>query len=308
MSLADRVLQGKLADRLAVYAKKERGLPGIARDAARSCLLGQLVESVHRVRYVRLISGREMSPLRINPQSDLFDPLKGAIRHMQQGETEEAYWFVFLFVHFGKHKNSGWRAARDVYAGPAVGRPWTWQRLNTDPSRFANWLAQAVASWKNDGVKRQFGNHRKYESLENTGRVVESYVRWVHSHGTHQDLIAAARSGCQGDACAMFDILYESMSFVERFGRTARFDYLGMVAKLGLAPIVPGKAYLLGATGPLRGARLLFTGNHNGHCSVEDLERWLVPLGFYLAVGQDVLEDALCNWQKSPTAFVGFRG
>ena len=48
------------------------------------------------------------------------------------------------------------------------------------------------------------------------------------------------------------------MDALRRFGRTARFDYLTMLAKLGLANIAPGSPYLIGATGPLKGARLLF--------------------------------------------------
>jgi hypothetical protein len=38
------------------------------------------------------------------------------------------------------------------------------------------------------------------------------------------------------------------------------------------------------------------------------LEEWLVQLGAGLGVGMQVLEDALCNWQKSPVQFKRFRG
>ena len=48
------------------------------------------------------------------------------------------------------------------------------------------------------------------------------------------------------------------MDALKRFGRTARFDYLTMVGKLGLANIAPGSPYMVGATGPLKGAALLF--------------------------------------------------
>jgi hypothetical protein len=34
----------------------------------------------------------------------------------------------------------------------------------------------------------------------------------------------------------------------------------------------------------------------------------LVPLREELDVGFDVIEDALCNWQKSPAEFKPFRG
>ncbi|HEV2687133.1 MAG TPA: hypothetical protein VGV35_01225, partial [Bryobacteraceae bacterium] len=106
-----------------------------------------------------------------------------------------------------------------------------------------------------------------------------------------------------GDPGAAFDSLYRSMEVVRRFGRLARFDYLTMVGKLELAPIKPGSAYLNGSTGPLAGARLLF-----GNGSAANLDEWVIQLDGKLQVGMQVLEDSLCNWQKSPEAFKAFRG
>ena len=84
----------------------------------------------------------------------------------------------------------------------------------------------------------------------------------------------------------------------------ARFDYLTMVGKLGLAPIEPGSTYMQGSTGPFVGARLLFGGRR----SAAELDAWLVELDARLHVGMQVLEDAICNWQKSPGTFGPFRG
>lgn len=53
-----------------------------------------------------------------------------------------------------------------------------------------------------------------------------------------------------------------------------------------------------------KGARLLFGGDE----STRKLDLWLVQLGAQLNVGMQVLEDALCNWQKSPEKFRPFRG
>jgi hypothetical protein len=107
-----------------------------------------------------------------------------------------------------------------------------------------------------------------------------------------------------GDPRGALDLLYHSMRAVVRFGRLARFDYLTMVGKLGLAPIEPGSAYMEGSTGPVRGAQLLF----GVHARAADLDAWLVELDGQLNVGMQVLEDALCNWQKSPESFRPFRG
>lgn len=83
---------------------------------------------------------------------------------------------------------------------------------------------------------------------------------------------------------------------------------LAMLGKLGIAPIDPGSTFLKGATGPLAGARLLFGGACDANLSERDLEARLVGFGQETGLGAQVLEDAVCNWQKSPSAYVRFRG
>ena len=82
-----------------------------------------------------------------------------------------------------------------------------------------------------------------------------------------------------------------------------------MIGKLGLAPIEPGSTYMIGATGPLSGVRRLFLGSPTaGGATPRQLDAWLVQLEAQLGVGMQVLEDSLCNWQKSPAEFRRFRG
>ena len=125
---------------------------------------------------------------------------------------------------------------------------------------------------------------------------------------THQLLFEDALQRNAHDPRRTFDDLYESMSAVASFGRTGRFDYLTMIGNLGLAPIEAARPYLQGATGPLRGAKLLLTGNPTASRNVRDLERFLVDLGAALKIGMQTVEDSLCNWQKSPSAFKHFGG
>jgi hypothetical protein len=112
----------------------------------------------------------------------------------------------------------------------------------------------------------------------------------------------------EDDPRQAFDDLYGSMNAVKSFGRMARFDYLTMVGKLGLAHIEPGSTYMGNSTGPLEGARLLFSGKKTAPLNPAKLDEWLGELDAQLNVGMQVLEDALCNWQKSPTTFKPFRG
>lgn len=305
----DQGLAAQLTSTLLSFDREKHTLPGISNAARRAAFLEQLFESVHRVRFVRVLRERKLNSLRADPNNDLFDPLKAAILQQQQGNIEEAFWMVFLFVHFGKHSRAGWRYAREVYGRLGDGGRWDWASTSANPSSFREWLDAHQGDLKREGVPRGFGNHRKYESLDarspkGTGAVVESYVEWVSPPRTHQEMMGEALLRAGGDPRKAFDELYNSMRAVARFGRTARFDYLTMVGKLGLAAIEPPSTYLKGATGPIRGARLLF----GRRASATTLDSWLVDLDAQMNVGMQVLEDALCNWQKSPDQFKPFRG
>lgn len=305
----DRELADRIHARLTSFNRDKRRLPGIERPEICNALEEQLLESIHRVKFVEVIRGRPIGALRADPNNELFDPLKAAILHHRAGEVEEAFWLVFLFVHFGKNARGGWRYVREIYGRFGDGGRWNWVSTSTDPKAFREWLHAHQNRLRRPGVPGGFGNHRKRESLDadsanGTGAVVESYVAWVHPPRTHQEMIVQAMAHGANDPKNTFDYLYSSMDSVVRFGRLARFDYLTMLGKLGLANIVPGRPYLEGSSGPRQGAARLFGANE----SVEVLDGWIVELDDHLHVGMQVLEDALCNWQKSPDKFIPFRG
>lgn len=310
----DYPLAQQIRSGLELYQQQVHQLVGIQNPAYCDTLIEQFVESARRIRYICRISERDVSNNRADPSSDLFDPERAAVLHSRQGHLDEAFWLVFLSVHFGKPRRTGWRLVRDVYGQLGNGGCWDWPTTRASPTAFRQWLSTNLATLKGaDGVIRRFGNHRKYQSLHpyapsGTGSAVESYVKWVNNFGTHDMLIQDAAAKTGGAPRAMFDYLYQSMNDVISFGRTAKFDYLTMIGKLGLAPIEPGSTYMQGATGPFDGAKLLFSGNTGANLSRPNLDAWLVQLEAYLHVGMQVMEDALCNWQKSPGVYKAFRG
>jgi hypothetical protein len=128
------------------------------------------------------------------------------------------------------------------------------------------------------------------------------------AHSSHAGLLKDAAQADGGDRASAFNHLYHSMNAVISFGRMAKFDYLMMLSKLGLADIEPGIPYMNGATGPMRGARLLFGGATNAAIPVRRLDELTSLLGQRLGAGMQAMEDAICNWQKSPARFRAFRG
>lgn len=297
---------------LVQFSSEIKSLPGLNQFENRITFVEQLLESIRRVQYIHVLRDKEHSPLRIKPESDIFDPLRAAALHRTQGNIEEACWLVFLATHFGKHGRSGWNLVKAVYGALNTEAAWTWEKISSDPQGISRWLDENYKRLTSDGVPRGFGNHRKYESLrpdsdKGTGAVVESYVHWILQCGSHAQLFEDALAHGKQDPKLAFKRLYETMH-VLRFGRTAKFDYLTMIAKLKLANISPDCAYMVGSTGPIRGARLLFGGTVKAPLSPEELEPWLVKLGAYTGLGMQELEDALCNWQKAPSKFAKFRG
>jgi hypothetical protein len=291
------------------YAAHVMPLPGIEEASAREALVEQLVESLRRSKFLTSLSARPISPRRADATDELFDPLRAAVHHRDAGNRDEAVWLIFLAAHFGRNRRHGWALAQAFYNRLGQGPTWNWQRASRDPAGVGNWVEKHATKLKQAG---SFGNHRKYETLnasENgTGAIIESYINWIKENGGHSALFARAEAQAKGDPRLAFDIVYRQMEAVTRFGRTGRFDYLMYVKILGLAAIEPGHLYLQGATGPLRGAHLLFGGKVKSSIHRADLETEAAALADHLGVGMNVVEDGLCNWQKSPYEFRPFRG
>jgi hypothetical protein len=289
---------------LKAFSKQQHKLLGIANPAHRMALVLQMTASLRRLDYTRIITSRDISPHRADPAHDLFEPERAAAFLARKGQFDEAIWLIFLATHFGQHKKHGWRMLRDIYSGLGTGR-WTWSRVSANPAQFRAWLQQNFQQ-----VGGAFGNHRKYETLNpasnsGTAIVVESFVQCFQPSPSKwfSDLVRFKGNNPH----TLFDAAYDSLT-IERFGRLAKFDFLALLGRLDLAPIAPGSAYLSGATGPLRGARLLVDGNASSKGRAKDLDVILQQLDGVLHVGMQVMEDSICNWQKSPHRFVHFRG
>lgn len=294
-----------IADALRIYSDTIQALPGINEPQALEALSRQFVASLRREAFYDAVQQKPISASRADPNNTRFDAERAVAYHMQNGNVEEAAWLIFLMTHFARPAVTGWLRLRDVYGRLGTGL-WDYATVSANPDAFIDWLA---GNWR--GIRGKFGNHRKYESLQptanrNMGRVVKSYVAWIGAGG-HQHHFAQMVHASGNDPHVIFESLYSSMSVVS-FGRLAKFDYLSLIGRYGVAPISAGSAFLAGATGPARGAKLLFDGNTAGVSSVEQLQGMLDSLDANLKTGMVVMEDALCNWQKSPLAFIHFNG
>jgi hypothetical protein len=276
----------------------------VANKLAKETLARQMIASLRRLDYTAILKTRDVNPARADPMSSMFEPERAAIFHARNGNIDEAIWLIFLSIHFGKHGRHGWRMVRDVYSGLGSGM-WTWRRMSSHPNAFRKWLRENRAN-----IGGVFGNHRKYETLDpdsngSSASVLDSFVKLCGP--SPSGYFAKLTHSTGNDPKKIFDVAYQGLD-IARFGRLAKFDFLSLLGRLNLAQLQPGSAYLRGATGPLRGARLLIDGNPNSSTKVDELDKILQRLDSVIEVGMQVMEDSICNWQKSPTKFIHFRG
>jgi len=296
-----------LGDGLAQYESEVSPLPGIAADERRLEFVAHLVDSGHISDSLRAVAASHTAGGCSDPSSEDFNPLCAAVSHHRRGDIEEACWLVFLATAFDMSPVYGWDIVAAVYRRGNDPGLWDWDAASTDVILLREWLQRN--RWR--FASPVFGNHRKFESLKDhigVGRTIESYVAWVHRAGSHQARLDEAQR-----AADPFGALFGSMKGIWRFGRLARFDYLCCLEALRITDFAPLKAYLQGATGPLDGVQLLY-GTPDGTLAGDPraLDERLIELESHLNVGFDVLEDALCGWQKHPSGLVaeacGIRG
>lgn len=290
-------------------------LPGIAAANALDCFVAQLVDSERRIEFVRQIEQGKIGNAIASPYSGAFNPLRASVLRTRQGNAGDAFWLVFLATHFGKHAVDGWNLTEAIYGGLDQGLNWNWQNYSGNPAAFDAWYRANEATIKGaDGVKRRFSNHRKYCSLSSASNagpisVFRTYLHWVGPTQNPSDMIRDIHVRVGQNPRAVFAELYRTSSVIGQFGRLAKFDFLTMLGKLGVAPIEPDSTYIRqGATGPKLGARLLFTGSKNNVGNDSNLGRLSDELSDRCGINFQAFEDAVCNWQKSPTAYKFFRG
>jgi len=292
---------------LANHSEEVGGVPGIADARAREALAMQIVASLRREEYFRRIQQRgPIQAARADPHSASFEAELGVVHFLQTGQRDEAAWLIFLMVYLAKPEGSGWTRLRDIYGIRGQGR-WTWNIVSADPQAFEHWLAE---NWQT--IRGKFGNHRKYASIRAgangwMGPAVTRYIQWVNEAGGHDALFGRLIHEAGNDPHSIFDRFYKVLP-VKGFGRLGRFDWVAMLARYGFMPAEAGSAYLKGATGPVAGIKLLFANNPEAKLSLADMQQRLDALDGYLGVGMEVLEDAICNWQKTQFEFKHFKG
>ncbi len=300
----------EIAASITRYEENNGVLKGLISPVWRDTLIQQIISSLRRISYVHTIRDRDVSASRLDPHDPSFDPLRGASLLNRRGELDEAVWLTFIATHFGKHKDDGWKLAANVMGSFGSGQIWTARAYKQAPDQFLAMLTSQRNALSDMRQSGRYSNHRQYQSKapESIARSFASFYQWEFSAGTFQQLVRRIHEARGQNPIEGFDALYKSLDEVSGLGRLGKFDFLTMLGKLQIAPIEAGSTYLVGSTGPLAGAKLLFFGERDFAISAQTLQVKLDHLDEYLEVGKQVIEDSICNWQKRPDRYEYFRG
>src|SRR5690348_1639666 len=110
-------------------------LPGLAGVLERNTLSMQLVASLRREDYFRIIQTRGPIPAtRADPSSATFEAELAVVHYLQRGQIDEAAWLIFLMIYLAKPEG-GWTRLRDIYGGLGLKR-WDWAAVSQNPKDF----------------------------------------------------------------------------------------------------------------------------------------------------------------------------
>ena len=188
---AHRSQHANLMTGLSAFEAQHGALAGITQISARETLVEQMISSLRRIEYIRNLQTRTIASDRMDPNSDLFDPLRGAALLGQKGALDEAVWMTFVATHFGKHVEDAWKLAANVMGSFGAGPAWTFAEYAKQPPAFDVMLASHQADLKDPAISGRFSNHRQYQSKkpDKIAKVFLTFHDWLIADGDFQTKI-----------------------------------------------------------------------------------------------------------------------
>lgn len=207
-------------------------------------------------------------------------------------------WIIYLATYFGKSNKSKWELFnRAVFKKDQSFI--NFDQIKTDLNNYFNYLS-SVDFFE----KCTYSNHRKFTAKSLIGdkglfKSIEYFVTNIELYCPENEMD--------------FHDMYKLSLKIPNFGRLAAFDFTSSLAKLKLNIKEPKSMYAEHSTGPLKALELLLnlTNKQISKASKKQLEsdimEWFNSNTKIFMVGQ-VLEDAICNWQKNTLKYVSYSG
>ena len=207
-------------------------------------------------------------------------------------------WVLYTATYFGKSNKSKWelfnRATFDNYTSIIL-----FEDIRKDLSKYFSHLSSL-----NFFEGCTYSNHRKFTAKRLIGEKgvfesMEYFVKNIDKYSVENRID--------------FDSMYNLAQKIPNYGRLAAFDFSSSLVKCGLNIEEPRSMYAEHSTGPLDAIGLLLRLTNKSPSSIEKLRlcfslmKWFQENTDIFMVGQ-VLEDAICNWQKNTTQYILYQG
>lgn len=206
-------------------------------------------------------------------------------------------WVLYLATYFGKSEDSGWELFNR--SSFRLNELILLDEIFQDREKYFDYL-KSFDFFANT----KFSNHRKYtkKALIGNKGLLQSMDYILDNIGEF----------CNDEKFDFHDV-YKMAGKIPNFGRLASFDFTSTLVKCGLNVGEPKSMYANHSTGPLFALRLLLklTNSSVSEKAQKDLSislvEWFDDHSDIFMVGQ-VLEDAICNWQKNTKKYILYKG
>lgn len=258
----------------------------------------QTIDSIRRVKIYETYQFRaDIADAKGLPYSYTSNPFSLAQRTSLSIETR--VWVIYVATYFGKSDTSKWKLFNNV-AFRSDNSLITFEEIIDNKEGYFDYLRNM-----NFFEGSKYSNHRKYtrKSLDGERGVLTSF-EFMLDHMNQFCL----------NAFSPFDTIYQQALNIPNFGRMAAFDFTCSLSKCGLNVDQPTSMYHKYSTGPLDAINdiLILAGveSPNNNLKVtfgDELLNWF-NTNYEIYMLAQVLEDAICNWQKSPTSYFRYFG
>ncbi len=207
-------------------------------------------------------------------------------------------WIIYLATYFGKSNKSKWELFNRAtfHKDQSIIK---FDQINADLDNYFKYLS-SFAFFQDCA----YSNHRKYTAKKLLGskglfRSMEYFVNNVELYSSEDEM--------------EFHEMYLLSQKIPNFGRLGGFDFTSSLAKCRFNIKEPKSMYADHSTGPLQALELLLklTNNNSSLASQKqlssDLMEWFLKHSKIFMTGQ-VLEDAICNWQKDTRKYIRYTG
>ena len=211
---------------------------------------------------------------------------------------ENRAWIIYLATYFGKSNKSKWTLFnRSVFRkDQSIIK---FDQIQSDLDGYFKYLYSF--DFFQDCT---YSNHRKYTAKKLLGskglfRSMEYFVNNFELYSSEDEM--------------EFHEMYLLSQKIPNFGRLGGFDFTSSLVKCKFNVKEPKSMYADHSTGPLQALELLLklTNNNSSLASQKqlswDLMEWFLKKSKIFMTGQ-VLEDAICNWQKDTRKYIRYTG